>query len=83
ASSISQLMEFEDPLGDVEEVTPSEDQSVETLPSEAQAVEGQPKTVVQAVEETVPAVQVQQPVVIPQVQDQYDLIYEWNSTSQS
>ncbi|EHH1170159.1 TPA: DUF2066 domain-containing protein [Vibrio parahaemolyticus] len=83
ASSISQLMEFEDPLGDVEEVTPSEDQSVETLPSEAQAVEGQPKTVVQAVEETVPAAQVQQPVVIPQVQDQYDLIYEWNSTSQS
>ncbi|WP_025524303.1 DUF2066 domain-containing protein [Vibrio parahaemolyticus] len=83
ASSISQLMEFEDPLGDVEEVTPSEDQSVETLPSEAQAVEDQPKTVVQAVEETVPAAQVQQPVVIPQVQDQYDLIYEWNSTSQS
>ncbi|HBC3414746.1 DUF2066 domain-containing protein [Vibrio parahaemolyticus] len=83
ASSISQLMEFEDPLGDVEEVTPSEEKSVETLPSEAQAVEGQPKTVVQAVEETVPAAQVQQPVVIPQVQDQYDLIYEWNSTSQS
>ncbi len=83
ASSISQLMEFEDPLGDVEEVTPSEDQSVETLPSEAQAVEDQSKTVVQAVEETVPAAQVQQPVVIPQVQDQYDLIYEWNSTSQS
>ncbi len=83
ASSISQLMEFEDPLGNVEEVTPSEEQSVETLPSEAQAVEGQPKTVVRAVEETVPAAQVQQPVVIPQVQDQYDLIYEWNSTSQS
>mgnify|MGYP000569077053 FL=1 len=85
ASSISQLMVFEDPLGEVD--APALTQEAEPI---APMNEAKDTAMVEKVQSEVPAdiaaeakdeTQPTQPMIVEPVREQYDLIYEWRSAS--
>ncbi|NTU34408.1 DUF2066 domain-containing protein [Vibrio diabolicus] len=85
ASSISQLMVFEDPLGEVD--APALTQEAEPI---APMNEAKDTAMVEKVQSEVPAdiaaeakdeTQPIQPMIVKPVREQYDLIYEWRSAS--
>ncbi|WP_182019966.1 DUF2066 domain-containing protein [Vibrio diabolicus] len=85
ASSISQLMVFEDPLGEVD--APALTQEAEPI---APMNEAKDTAMVEKVQSEVPAdiaaeakdeTQPTQPMIVKPVREQYDLIYEWRSAS--
>ncbi|HHF2974926.1 TPA: DUF2066 domain-containing protein [Vibrio diabolicus] len=85
ASSISQLMVFEDPLGEVD--APALTQEAEPI---APMNEAKDTAMVEKVQSEVPAdiaaeakdeTHPTQPMIVEPVREQYDLIYEWRSAS--
>ncbi|MCE3219201.1 DUF2066 domain-containing protein [Vibrio diabolicus] len=85
ASSISQLMVFEDPLGEVD--APALTQEAEPI---APMNEAKDTAMVEKVQSEVPAdiaaeakdeTRPTQPMIVEPVREQYDLIYEWRSAS--
>ncbi|HHF3169814.1 TPA: DUF2066 domain-containing protein [Vibrio diabolicus] len=85
ASSISQLMVFEDPLGEVD--APALTQEAEPI---APMNEAKDTAMVEKVQSEVPTdiaaeakdeTQPTQPMIVEPVREQYDLIYEWRSAS--
>ncbi|MFH4433261.1 DUF2066 domain-containing protein [Vibrio diabolicus] len=85
ASSISQLMVFEDPLGEVD--APALTQEAESI---APMNEAKDTAMVEKVQSEVPAdiaaeakdeTHPTQPMIVEPVREQYDLIYEWRSAS--
>ncbi|MGI3097262.1 DUF2066 domain-containing protein [Vibrio diabolicus] len=85
ASSISQLMVFEDPLGEVDAPASTQEEEPLVQSNEAKDAatpkEAQPEVPVNVVAEASDETQPTQPMIVEPVREQYDLIYEWRSAS--
>ncbi|MBS9970781.1 DUF2066 domain-containing protein [Vibrio alginolyticus] len=85
ASSISQLMVFEDPLGEVDAPASTQEEEPLVQSNEAKDAatpkEAQPEVPVNVVAEASDETQPTQPMIVEPVREQYDLIYEWRSES--